>query len=133
MWFALVYGGVGVFAFGAFLWRVVLALRNPGNPARWAVAFAVLAADVGFEAAVPRTYTSIYDLVGVPNAASLVVYGAIAGAVPAQVVWAEVMVAAEEPCTGTAWRMLALPGRHDRGRAHRRRAAGPPARPAAAR
>ncbi|WP_051020401.1 MAB_1171c family putative transporter [Nocardia araoensis] len=109
MWFALVYGGVGVFASAAFLWRTGLALRNPGSPARWAVAFAILAAAIGFEAAVPRTYTWIDDVSGVPNLASLVVYGAIASAVLAQVVWTGFMVADREPDAGAARRVLVLP------------------------
>ncbi|MFR9770446.1 MAB_1171c family putative transporter [Nocardia sp. SC052] len=109
MWFALVYGGVGVFAFAAFLWRTGLALRNPGNPARWAVAFAILTAGIGFEAAVPRTYTWIDDVSGVPNLASLVVYGAIAGAVLAQVVWTGFMVAEREPDASAARRVLVPP------------------------
>lgn len=109
MWFALVYGAVGLFAFTAFLWRTGLALRNPGSPARWAVAFAILAAGIGFEAAVPRIYTWIDGVSGVPNLASLVVYGAIAGAVLAQVVWTGYMVADREPHAGMARRVLVLP------------------------
>ncbi|WP_280237963.1 MAB_1171c family putative transporter [Nocardia abscessus] len=109
MWFGLVYGGVAAFAFAAFLWRVALALRNPGSPARWAVAFAILAAGIGFEAAVPQTYTWIGDVSGIPNLASLVVYGAIASAVLAQVVWTGFMVAPQEPDAGAGRRVLALP------------------------
>ncbi|MGK8509169.1 MAB_1171c family putative transporter [Nocardia asiatica] len=109
MWFGLVYGGVASLAFAAFLWRVALALRNPGSPARWAVAFAILAAGIGFEAAVPQIYSWIGDVSGIPNLASLVVYGSIASAVLAQVVWTGFMVAPQEPKAGTGRGVLTLP------------------------
>lgn len=109
MWFAAVYGGIGAFAFAAFLWRVGLALRSPDNPARWAVAFAILAAGIGFEAAVPQIYTWLGDVSGIPNLASLVVYGAIATAVLAQIVWTGFMVAPQEPGHRAGRRILVLP------------------------
>ncbi|WP_051022175.1 MAB_1171c family putative transporter [Nocardia pneumoniae] len=109
MWFAAVYGGIGAFAFAAFLWRIGLALRSPDNPARWAVAFAILAAGIGFEAAVPQTYTWLGDVSSIPNLASLVVYGAIATAVLAQIVWTGFMVAPQEPDNRAGRRILALP------------------------
>lgn len=100
MWFALVYGCIGALAFAAFLWRLVLAARTPQNPAQWAVAFAILASGIGFEAAVPQTYTWIGDVSGVPNLASLIVYGAIATAVVLQIVWTAYMVSPERSGAG---------------------------------
>ncbi len=96
MAFALVYGGIGAFALVMFGWRAVVALRGPRSAARWAVAVAILCAAIGFEAAVPRTYTWLGRVTGSPNIATLIVYGAITAAVLAQVVWISHLVGAPQ-------------------------------------
>ncbi|MFI1917274.1 MAB_1171c family putative transporter [Nocardia sp. NPDC020380] len=101
MGFALVYGSVGALALIAFAWRLALALRGgPQATARWAVAIAIACAAIGFEAAVPQTYSWIGRVSGVPNLATLIVYAAIATAVLWQLVWTGYLVAPEGAAAG---------------------------------
>lgn len=86
MQYTIVYGAIGTLALGAFLWRVFLASRNPGDAALWAVAVAVFGSLVSYTTATPYTYTRIGEESGIPNLATLIIYGVIDAALLAQTV-----------------------------------------------
>lgn len=93
---ALLYLSIGALAIVAFGWRLLLAVRGPSSPAKWAVAVAIACAAAGFEAAVPQTYSWIGRTSGIPNLATLIVYSSIATATLAQLVWTAYLVAPGE-------------------------------------
>ncbi|MEH1015054.1 MAB_1171c family putative transporter [Micromonospora sp. CPCC 206060] len=56
------------------------ALRHdPRNPALWALTACIVLPAFGFTMAVPEVYTTVNELLGTPNMASLLVYGCIVG------------------------------------------------------
>ncbi|WP_107661203.1 MAB_1171c family putative transporter [Nocardia suismassiliense] len=102
MQFAITYGSIGALAIVGFIWRLIIAIRNPNSPARWALAIAIACSAIGFEAAVPHIYLWIGRTSGIPNLASLIVYTAITTAVMGTFVWTTVLVAPHESASDTS-------------------------------
>ncbi|MEQ4302037.1 MAB_1171c family putative transporter [Plantactinospora sp. B6F1] len=78
-------GKSGIFLFCAGVawiavsYKLVALARNPRNLNLWVLTLCIALPAAGFTMAVPAVYTSVNRLFGVPNLASLLVYGCIVG------------------------------------------------------
>ena len=66
-------------AWTAVGYKVAALRRAPRNLALWVLTVSIALPATGFTLATPVVYTAVGDLVGVPNLASLLVYGCIVG------------------------------------------------------
>ncbi|WP_158886273.1 MAB_1171c family putative transporter [Amycolatopsis anabasis] len=101
-WFTVLYGIVGGLILAATAWRLRDALRDPGRPDLWAVCLALLFTGIGFLSATPPLYIAAARWTGIPNIATLVVYGSIVTCGGAMCVWTYYILAPKTDGVPTA-------------------------------